>query len=194
LFDFYSNITRPRTEEVTLSLLKRAKSNGFKALVVTLDTMTLGWRPHDLASSYLPFGHGLGIAVGRSDPVFMGRYNRRPIFDEQHEFPYDPVARDKLYLAGDEATKEAVFFGTEWLQECNSGVYKSWEDLKFLRDNWEGPLVLKGIQSVLVCVRVDNSSSADLLMIDVTPAQDAEKALEYGVDGIIISNHGMACL
>jgi L-lactate dehydrogenase (FMN-dependent) and related alpha-hydroxy acid dehydrogenases len=148
----HSDPARPRTLDVTLSLLNRAKSNGFTALVVTLDTMSIGWRPHDLETAYLPFAHGIGISVGRSDPVFMSRYGRQPIFDSQHEFPYDPVARDKLYLSGDEKTKDDVFLGTEWLKECNSGTYRSWEDLKILRDNWDGPLVLKGIQSVLVCV------------------------------------------
>jgi isopentenyl diphosphate isomerase/L-lactate dehydrogenase-like FMN-dependent dehydrogenase len=34
----------PASDDVTLSLLKRAKDNGFKALVVTLDTFTLGFR------------------------------------------------------------------------------------------------------------------------------------------------------
>ncbi|RDB14649.1 putative lactate 2-monooxygenase PB1A11.03 [Hypsizygus marmoreus] len=157
----------PRTNDVTLSILKRAKDSGFSTLVVTLDTMVLGWRPHDLERAYIPFGHGVGIQVGRSDPVFMARYNRQPVY-EHPDFPYDAVAQDKLYKAGDEKTKEAVFFGMEWLKECNSGLYRDWEDLKFLRENWEGPLVIKGIQSVL----------------------DAEKALEYGVDGIIVSNHG----
>lgn len=114
-----------------------------------------------------PFLHGVGIQVGRSDPVFMARYGRKPL-DERPEFPYDSAAKDKLFLAGDEKTKEGVFLGSEWLKECNSGLYHDWEDLKFLRENWEGPLILKGIQSVL----------------------DAEKALEYGADGIIVSNHG----
>jgi len=45
----------PRTNDVTLSILNRAKANGFKALVVTLDTMVLGWRPHDIERAYLPF-------------------------------------------------------------------------------------------------------------------------------------------
>lgn len=157
----------PRTNDITLSLLARAKANGFKALVVTLDTMTIGWRPHDLETAYIPFGHGVGIQVGLSDPVFMARYNREPIH-ERPPFPYDTAAMDKAYLAGDEKVKEQVYFGQEWLKECNSGLYRDWEDLKFLRENWEGPLVLKGIQSVL----------------------DAEKAIDAGVDGIVVSNHG----
>ena len=35
-------------EEVTISMLNRAKKAGFTALVVTLDTYILGWRPSDL--------------------------------------------------------------------------------------------------------------------------------------------------
>ncbi|KAG6872415.1 hypothetical protein C0995_009929 [Termitomyces sp. Mi166 len=157
----------PRTNDVTLSILKRAKENGFTALVVTLDTMTLGWRPHDLERAYMPFGHGVGIQVGRSDPVFMARYGREPVH-ERPDFPYDSEEKNRLFLAGDEKTRESVFFGAEWLKECNSGLYRDWEDVKFLRENWQGPLVLKGIQSVL----------------------DAEKALDYGVNGIVVSNHG----
>jgi isopentenyl diphosphate isomerase/L-lactate dehydrogenase-like FMN-dependent dehydrogenase len=40
---------RPQDEEITLSLLKRAKENGFKVLVVTLDTFSVAWRPADVS-------------------------------------------------------------------------------------------------------------------------------------------------
>lgn len=55
-----------------------------------------------------------------------------------------------------------------WLAETNSGIFKTWKMLKLLRDNWEGPIVLKGIQSV----------------------EDALLAMENGMDGIVVSNHG----
>ncbi|KAJ6584361.1 oxidoreductase [Mycena capillaripes] len=157
----------PASKEVTLSILGRAKANGFSALVVTLDTMLLGWRPHDLETAYIPFGHGVGVQVGTSDPVFMARFGREPI-KTHPKFPYDAAEMDRLYVAGDEAVRDGVFLGMEWLKECNSGLFHSWEDLRFIRENWDGPLVLKGIQSV----------------------QDAEKAIEYGVNGVIVSNHG----
>lgn len=144
-----SILLRPRTNDVALSLLERARNNGFTALVVTLDTMSLGWRPHDLERAYIPFGHGVGNQVGRSDPVFMGRYGRQPVH-ERPVFPYDAAGIDKRIRDGDEKAREAAYFGSEWLKECNSGDYRDWEDLKFLRDNWKGPLVLKGIQSVHV--------------------------------------------
>lgn len=158
----------PATQDVLLSLLSRAKSSGFTALVVTLDTMLLGWRPHDLATSYMPFIHGVGIQVGTSDPVFMARLGREPIPSARTHFPYEAEKLNKLYAEGDEEVREAVYLGTEWLKECNPGRFRTWDDLKFIRENWDGPLVLKGIQHV----------------------EDAEKCLAYGVDGIIISNHG----
>lgn len=74
----------PRTKAVTASILRRAKEAGFTALVVTLDTMNLGWRPHDLETSYLPFSHGTGCAVGLSDPVFMNKIGMVPC-NRRHE-------------------------------------------------------------------------------------------------------------
>ena len=64
---------RASEEAITASLLKRAKDNGFKVLVVTLDTFTLGWRPEDLDNTYLPFLWGEGCQNGHADPVFQER-------------------------------------------------------------------------------------------------------------------------
>ena len=46
--------------------------------------------------------------------------------------------------------KDDIFLGSEWLAEITSGMFKGWDDLAFLRQNWDGPLILKGIQSVHV--------------------------------------------
>ncbi|KAL0565978.1 hypothetical protein V5O48_016038 [Marasmius crinis-equi] len=162
----------PQDNEVTLSILRRAKANGFKGLVITLDTMNIGWRPHDLETAYLPFGFGVGIEVGRSDPVFMKRYGLQPVTDNHPEFPFDPAKMVKTLKEGTEEERKRVEtemkIGKAWLLETNSGNYRTWEDTRFLRENWEGPLVLKGIQHV----------------------EDAERCLEYGIDAIIVSNHG----
>ncbi|KAK7008249.1 Fmn dependent [Favolaschia claudopus] len=158
----------PSTREVLLSLLGRAKKSGFTALVVTLDTMLMGWRPSDLEKSYVPFAHGVGVQVGISDPVFMARLGREPLVGSRPRFPYDSRDMDRRFMAGDKDVKDAVYLGMEWLKECNNGQFHTWEELRFIREHWEGPLLLKGIQSV----------------------SDAEKCLDYGVDGIIVSNHG----
>lgn len=131
-------------------MLKRAKDNGFTALVVTLDTMLLGWRPHDLPSSYLPFFHGVGVQVGTSDPVFMARYNLPPRVYDRPKFPYEPSEMDELIAKGDEQAKTNAHIGAGWIAECNSGHFQTWEDIAFLKDNWDGPLLLKGILNVKV--------------------------------------------
>jgi lactate 2-monooxygenase len=138
----------PQTDEITLSILGRAKSNGFTALVVTLDTFSLAWRPWDLDLGHLPFVKGVGNRVGLSDPVF------RRIFKEK---------------TGKEVEEDIVGASVAWQMDAFAGKSHVWEKLKFLRENWEGPIVLKGIQSV----------------------EDAVLARDSGfVNGIIVSNHG----
>lgn len=56
----------------------------------------------------------------------------------------------------------------EWTRTVFPGMSHSWDDIKFLQEHWKGPIVLKGIQSV----------------------EDAKKAVEVGVQGIVVSNHG----
>jgi isopentenyl diphosphate isomerase/L-lactate dehydrogenase-like FMN-dependent dehydrogenase len=60
----------PNVPELADSLIHRAEAAGYTALVVTLDTPLLGWRPRDLDRPYLPFLAGHGIANYTSDPVF----------------------------------------------------------------------------------------------------------------------------
>jgi lactate 2-monooxygenase len=153
---------------VTLSLLRRAKAAGFTALVLTLDTFLIGWRPHDLETAYLPFIAGVGAQVGTSDPVFMQRMGVPVRPDEPIPFPLDLDAFRKRLEAGDEDAALLLKLGTGWLQETNSGRFPTWEDLAFLRDNWDGPIVLKGVQTV----------------------EDAHAAMDARMDGIVVSNHG----
>ena len=67
---------KPQDEDVTLSLLQRAKAAGCTVLVVTADTFNIGWRPADLDESFLPFLYGQGCQIGLSDPVFNAKYAR----------------------------------------------------------------------------------------------------------------------
>ena len=141
---------RPVDKDLTVSLLQRAKKNGFTALVITLDTMLLGWRPHDLQTSYLPFLDGVGSQVGLSDPVFAKANGVEPVLDVP-EWPYDQKKTHVLLEAGDEKTTQTRNLSMQWILQTNSGIFKKWEDLKHVRDNWDGPLILKGILSVKVC-------------------------------------------
>ncbi|KZT12186.1 FMN-dependent alpha-hydroxy acid dehydrogenase [Laetiporus sulphureus 93-53] len=159
----------PVSNDITLSILSRVKKAGFSALVVTLDTMLLGWRPHDIDTAYLPFFHGVGAQVGLTDPVYMAHKGLKPYSeDDKPAWPYVPNHLDELIRNGDKDAQERSMLGNGWISETTPGVFKTWDDLPFLRQHWNGPLVLKGI----MC------------------RQDAELAIDNGVDGIVVSNHG----
>src|SRR5205823_3246006 len=57
--------------EICASFVHRAKAAGYGAIVVTVDTLTLGWRPRDLGHAYLPFIRGEGCGQFFTDPVFL---------------------------------------------------------------------------------------------------------------------------
>ncbi|CCD54848.1 hypothetical protein ACHAPC_004990 [Botrytis cinerea] len=137
----------PQDDEITLSLLKRAKDSGYKVLVVTLDTWALAWRPADLDGGYVPFMKGVGDKTGFTDPVFRRKFNEK----------YNATPEEKLFEAS-----------REWVGDVFSGAAHTWDQIKLLKDNWDGPIVLKGIQH----------------------PDDALEAVNAGVDGIIVSNHG----
>jgi hypothetical protein len=59
-----------RSDDLVASLVRRAQSRGFTAIVLTLDTTMLGWRPRDLELGSLPFLSGTGLAQYTTDPVF----------------------------------------------------------------------------------------------------------------------------
>jgi lactate 2-monooxygenase len=105
--------------DVVASLVRRADEAGYAALVVTLDTLTLGWRDRDLRKPYLPFVTGEGCAQFFSDPVFRSRLA-------------EPPEDDVLAAAG---AMLATF--------PNLGL--TWDDLAWVRDQTELPLLVKGV-------------------------------------------------
>ncbi|KAK0446749.1 FMN-dependent alpha-hydroxy acid dehydrogenase [Armillaria borealis] len=153
---------------VLINIVRRAKKGGYTACIVTLDTMCMGWRPYDLDKAYLPFKHGIGIQVGTSDPAFMSTQDLEARPDERIPFPFDPAELDAKRARGDEHEIQMQMLGKNWSRQIHSGLFRTWEELAFVRKHWEGPLILKGILSV----------------------DDAVKAMEVGCDGIVVSNHG----
>jgi isopentenyl diphosphate isomerase/L-lactate dehydrogenase-like FMN-dependent dehydrogenase len=132
----------PRDRELARSFIARAENAGYEAIVVTLDTWLLGWRPADLTDGFLPFLRGEGNCNYLQDPVFRASLPKPP----------------------EEDLPTAVAYWA-W-QFSNPAV--TWEDLAFLRECTRLPIVLKGIQS----------------------AEDALLAVEHGIEGIVVSNHG----
>ncbi len=113
----------PNDRELTESLVHRAEAAGFRAIVVTLDTLTLGWRPRDLALASFPQLKGLCLANYFSDPVFRAKLAAPP--------EDDPMAATGLW---------AMIFGNQSL---------TWDDLAWLRSLTSLPILLKGICSPL---------------------------------------------
>jgi lactate 2-monooxygenase len=163
-----------KSQDLVASLVQRAESCGCSAIAVTLDTTMLGWRTRDLDMAYLPFMEGRGIAQYTSDPVFQ------KLLDET-----EPAAKRELtfQLLRGLITMVSNYPGNGFLSKLKSGrpikavqkfvsIYSNpaltWNDLKFLRQHTKLPILLKGILH----------------------SDDARMAIEYGMDGIIISNHG----
>ena len=132
----------PGDRDVAGSLIARARAAGFSALVVTLDTFLLAWRPRDLNAAYLPFLHRMGLANYESDPAFLAGLAKPP-----DEDPGGSVLR--------------------WISMFGDPT-KKWDDLVWLREQWDGPILLKG----------------------VLHPDDARRAADGGVDGVVVSNHG----
>jgi len=105
--------------EICASFVRRAEAAGYGAIVVTLDTLTLGWRPRDLRLAYLPFIRGEGCGQYFTDPVFLSRLAQTP-------------AEDPLTAA---ATMLATF--------PNLGL--TWNDLDWLREQTALPILVKGV-------------------------------------------------
>ncbi|RAL05796.1 L-lactate dehydrogenase [Aspergillus ibericus CBS 121593] len=84
----------------------------------------------------------------------------------------DPVFRARCREAGIDVERDIVAASTKWIDSVWHGRAWSWEKIPWLMEQWRRisggrPFVIKGIQSVA----------------------DARKCVEYGVDGIVVSNH-----
>lgn len=164
-----------KSRELVTSLIQRAEKCGCLGIVVTLDTTMLGWRIRDLDLASLPFLEGKGIAQYTSDPVFKQLMEQNII----------PATKQRITLKTIQGLIKMVnnYPGSGFLKKLKSGkpmsairhftgLYSNaattWEDLAWLRKQTRLPIILKGILAT----------------------DDAQKAIDYGMDGIFISNHG----
>jgi lactate 2-monooxygenase len=165
-----------KSNELVQSLVQRAEKCGAKAIVVTLDTTLLGWRTRDLDVAYLPFLEGKGIAQYTSDPVFQ------KLLDDPDETQHIKRTITLKSISG-LISMVNRYPGNGFFSKLKSGrpvkavrkfvsIYSNpattWDDLSFLRQCTKLPILLKGI----------------------VHSDDARKAVDAGVDGIIVSNHG----
>ncbi|GAB2475646.1 alpha-hydroxy-acid oxidizing protein [Jatrophihabitans fulvus] len=164
-------------DAVVDSMIARAEKAGAQALVLTVDTTLLGWRPQDLNLGSLPFARGLGIAQYTSDPAF------RRLLREQVAAASGPREKVEVTVS---AVRTLVSMTREYpgrfvenlrspepraaverFLDTYSNPGLSWEHVATLRKRTSLPVLLKG----------------------VLHPDDAERALDH-VDGLVVSNHG----
>jgi len=164
----------PKSDALAESFVTRAEACGCQAIVVTLDTPLLGWRTRDLDLGHLPFLLGEGLAQYTSDPVFRSLLADTP--DDGQRPPINATTLKNVlstarHFPGSSfkaLTSGQALAAVRQFTAAYSRPNLTWADLAWLRQRTRLPIVLKGVLS----------------------AADARLAVEHGVDGLIVSNHG----
>ena len=138
-------------------LLLRAKDSEFEAIVITVDTAVLGRRERDIRRGFtLPPKLGLGTVLdGIIHPAWTWGF-----------LTNDPIRFANVVGKSDEDGSTAITLADHVNAQFDQSL--SWKDIEWFRENWEGKIVLKGIQTVA----------------------DAQIAIEHEIDAIALSNHG----
>jgi isopentenyl diphosphate isomerase/L-lactate dehydrogenase-like FMN-dependent dehydrogenase len=167
-------------EALVDSLIQRAEAIDAGALVVTLDTTTLGWRPQDLNLGSLPFAQGQGIGQYTSDPRFRDLVRERIAAAKASGVKQDvevtlaairsllSITRNHPGSFWENLRSPVPRASVEAFLDIYSNPGLSWDHLATLRERTRLPVVLKGILH----------------------PDDARRAFDLGVDAIVVSNHG----
>jgi isopentenyl diphosphate isomerase/L-lactate dehydrogenase-like FMN-dependent dehydrogenase len=143
--------------DVALATIERARTNGFTALVVTIDTPVAGLRERDVRN-------------GTKELL-----TRRPL--DMLPFVWQFLARPRwlrAFLADGGLMKfpnVKLPDGPMRYADVGTALEQStvtWTDLRWIREAWQGPIVVKGVHI----------------------PEDARRAIEYGAEAIVVSNHG----
>lgn len=152
-----------RDRELTKDMLERCKASGFEALFITVDTAVLGRRERDVRRGMtLPPKIGLDMFIeGAQRPEWVWEFLRsEPIV-------FSNVAVSKAAInKGTEDGSSAVTLAEYMQSQFDPGL--SWSDVEWIRSQWDGPVILKGVQSVA----------------------DAKIAAAEGIEAVALSNHG----
>jgi L-lactate dehydrogenase (cytochrome)/(S)-mandelate dehydrogenase len=154
LFQLY-----PRAGNVTASLMRRAWAAGYRAMMVTVDVPVKGSREGERRTGMR--GNGMLPILTPRGALNFARHPR---------WTYD-VVRHQRFGGYNFVEQTGIAAAVESMQIQERELMQSslsWDDVAWMRDQWKGPLYLKGI---------------------LNPA-DAQRAVELGFDGVVVSNHG----
>ena len=166
-----------KSDELVQSFVRRAEACGCTAIVVTLDTTTLGWRPRDLNLGYLPFLRGMGLAQYSSDPVFERLVLEKMKSPDEGTRPpvkwqtiRNLIGLCRRYPGGfwPNLRSGRALAAVKTFVDIYMRPELRWSDLDRLREMTHLPILVKGIQTY----------------------EDARKAFDSGSTGIVVSNHG----
>ncbi len=146
-----------RDRGLVKDMLARAAAAGYEAIMITVDTAVLGRRERDVRHGFtLPPKLGLQtLADGALHPGWTWDFVRA-----------DPITfanvTGQAAADGSSAVTLADYINSQFDPSL------SWRDLDWFRAEWDGPIVLKGVQTV----------------------DDARIAADAGIEAIALSNHG----
>ncbi len=138
-------------------LVGRAAAAGYDGLWLTVDTAVLGRRERDVRRGFsIPPQIGPGTIIdGIVHPAWTLDF-----------LTHEPLTFANVAHHEGHGSADNIPMAQHVMQNFDQKL--SWSDVDWLRSIWDGPLMLKGIQSV----------------------SDAERAIDSGVEGIALSNHG----
>jgi L-lactate dehydrogenase (cytochrome) len=142
--------------DVALGAIDRAKKSGYKALIVTIDTPVAGMRERDARNGVKEL-----LAKNLSTVPYLGQMMTRP------GWLYNFFADGGLMGFPNIIINNAPM-GYADVGAALEASMTSWQDFKWIRDAWGGPIVAKGVHT----------------------ADDARKAVAEGAAAVVISNHG----
>jgi len=146
-----------KDRELVKELLDRASAAGYEAIVITVDTAVVGNRERDVRHGFtIPPKLGLDtILDGILHPSWTWNFVR-----------FEPILFANVIGKSVGDGNDPISLGSYLKQQFDPSI--SWQDIEWFQKNWQGSIVIKGIQSV----------------------EDAQIATRSGIQAIAISNHG----
>lgn len=143
--------------DVAMGGIARARAAGCTALVVTIDTPVAGMRERDLRNGMKPL-----IAGGPLKMLpYLGQFFVRPHWVAGYLRDGGLMNFPNIVLPTGPMPYADVGAALEQSMVC-------WDDLRWIRDAWDGPIVVKGVHT----------------------ADDARRAVDGGAAAVVVSNHG----
>jgi L-lactate dehydrogenase (cytochrome) len=148
----------PGGREIAEATIGRARAAGYKALVITIDTPVAGMRERDFRHGVRPLLQG---DIWGSLP-YAWQFITRPRWVLDYLADGAPRVFPNVELPG----VGAMPCGDVGVLLERTIV--TWDDLRWMRDAWKGPVVVKGVHT----------------------GDDARRAIDVGADAVVVSNHG----